>query len=106
MKKTLTVLWIVLTTIFLVIILASPAVFATPVVPTGFNIEIYSNNIVEVEIKLYSILSGLRVFDDTGYVSIKTNDGQKIILRDIIECSNLEIVINRLKNINIKEKRL
>lgn len=59
---------------------------------------LYLDNIEKIQIKVYNIFSGLRIYDDTGYIKIYTKDNQKIIIRDIKEVNDLKLVFNKTKN--------
>lgn len=58
---------------------------------------LYLDNIETIQIKAYNILSGLRIYDDTGYLRISTKDNQKILIRDIKEVNDLKVVLNKIK---------
>ena len=61
------------------------------------GLTLYPDNIETIQIKVYNILSGLRIYDDTGYLRISTKDNQKILVRDIKEVNDLKAVLNKIK---------
>lgn len=61
------------------------------------GLTLYPDNIEKIQIKVYNILSGLRIFDDTGYLRINTKDNQKILIRDIKEVNDLKVVLSKTK---------
>lgn len=68
------------------------------------NLTIYISNIKVLKIKKYNFITGINIYDDTGYMKILTNDNQKIVIRDISELSDLRIVINKMKADKTKEE--
>lgn len=52
----------------------------------------------------YNFYTGIRVYEDTGYLKIWTNDNQMIMVRDIKEVHDLKNVFFKMKSKNIKEE--
>ena len=68
------------------------------------DLTIEANRIEKIVIKKYSFYSGIRVYDDTGYLKIWTKDNQTVVTRDINEISNLRKVIFKIKHEGKKEE--
>ena len=69
------------------------------------NVTLYQDKIQEIRIKGYSFLTGIRIYDDTGYIKVMTKDNQKFIVRDISELNDLKHVILKMKNEESKEEK-
>jgi transcriptional regulator with XRE-family HTH domain len=79
-------------------------VYQDKIVVNESNLTIYDYKIKKFEIRKYNFYTGIRVYEDTGYLKIWTNDNQIIMVRDIKEVHDLKNVFFKMKSKNIKEE--
>lgn len=68
------------------------------------NLTIEGNRIQKIHIKKYQFYTGLRIYENNGYLKILTTDNQLIVVRDIIDIMDLKKVIYKMKINNIEEE--
>ena len=67
------------------------------------NVTVPLHLIEDIMIKKYQFYSGIRVYENNGYLNIMTKNHQKIIVRDIIDVIDLKkVIFNILKKGEIK----
>lgn len=67
------------------------------------NLMVPLHLIEDIMIKKYQFYSGIRVYENNGYLNIMTKNHQKIIVRDIIDVIDLKkVIFNILKKGEIK----
>lgn len=69
------------------------------------NLILYEDKIEKFVVKRYNPLSGIRVYDDSGYIKVWTSQHKKIVVRDIESISKLREVMYQMKSNNIEEKK-
>ncbi len=79
-------------------------VYMDKVVIHSENYTIDVNNVQKIDILKYSFYTGLRLYDDNGYLKIWTTTNQTLVVRDIIDIDSLKIVLSKLKYKNIEEE--
>ncbi len=62
------------------------------------NLTIYANKIKALKTSKYNFYTGIRIYENTGYLKIWTNDNQIVLVRDIYEIQDLKTVLNKMKN--------
>ena len=68
------------------------------------DVTVEGNAIKSLDIKKYKFYTGIRVYENNGYLKILTTDNQKIVVRDIVDIENLKKVIYKVKINNYEEE--
>lgn len=68
------------------------------------DVTVEGNIIKRIDIKKYQFYTGIRVYENNGYLKILTTDNQMLVLRDIIDIEDLKKVIYKMKINNNKEE--
>ena len=68
------------------------------------DVTIEGNIIKRIDIKKYQFYTGIRVYENNGYLKILTTDDQKLVVRDISDIEDLKKVIYKVKIINYEEE--
>ncbi|MFZ9301677.1 MAG: helix-turn-helix domain-containing protein [Chitinophagaceae bacterium] len=79
-------------------------VYRDKVVIQKGNLSVEGNKINNIYIQKYRFYSGIRVFENNGYLKILTTDNQKIVVRDIVDIEDLKKVIYKIKINNHEEE--
>ncbi|MDA0871886.1 MAG: helix-turn-helix transcriptional regulator [Firmicutes bacterium] len=67
------------------------------------NLTVEGFKIKNIYIKKYQFYSGIRVYENNGFLKILTTDNQMIVVRDIIDIEDLKKVIYKIKMNNNEE---
>lgn len=68
------------------------------------NLTVEKNKIKRIEIKKYQFYTGIRVYENNGYLKILSTDNQMLVVRDIIDVEDLKKVIYKMKIKFIEEE--
>jgi transcriptional regulator with XRE-family HTH domain len=79
-------------------------VYNDKVVINKGDLEVEGNKIKQLYIKKYQFYTGLRLYENNGYLKIITTDNQIYVVRDILDIEDLRKVIYKMKNYKNKEK--
>jgi transcriptional regulator with XRE-family HTH domain len=79
-------------------------IYHDKVVIQNGNLTVEGNIIKRIDLKKYPFYSGIRVYDNNGYLTILTTDHQKIVVRDIIDIEDVKKVIYKVKINNNEEE--
>lgn len=69
------------------------------------NLTIDKSRIQKFEIKKYQFYTGIRIYENVGYLKIFTTDQQSIVVRDILDIMDLKQVLYKIKIYNNKEEK-
>jgi len=69
------------------------------------NSTVEGHKIKIIDIKKYQFYSGIRVYDNNGYLKILTTDHQKFVVRDISEIDDLKKVVYKVKTYHHEEEQ-
>lgn len=58
--------------------------------------DIKMNDILKFKAKTYNVSRGLRIFEETGMVSIELKNHQKIVLRDIVDVLDSQTIFHKI----------
>jgi len=68
------------------------------------DVTVEENIIKRIDIKRYQFYTGIRVYENNGYLKILTTDNRKLVVRDIIDIEDLKKVIYKVKINNNEEE--
>ena len=68
------------------------------------DVTVEGFKIKQIDIKKHQFYTGIRVYENNGYLKILTTDNQKIVVRDILDIDDLKKVIYKVKINNNKEE--
>jgi len=68
------------------------------------NLTVEGNKIQKIYIGKYRFYTGIRIYENTGYLRILTIDNQVIFVRDIVDIMDLKKVIYKIKIKNNEEE--
>jgi alpha-N-acetylglucosamine transferase len=68
------------------------------------DLTVEGNIIKRIDIKKYQFYTGIRVYENNGYLKILTTDNQMVVVRDIIDIEDLKKVIYKMKINNNEEE--
>lgn len=78
-------------------------VYQDKIVISKGNLTVNANKIEKLLIKKYQFYTGIRVYEDVGYIKIRTIEKQKIFIRDIKDVMDLKNVLFKIKLENNEE---
>jgi len=68
------------------------------------NLTVEGIKIKNIYIKKYQFYTGIRVYENNGFLRILTTDNRKLVVRDIFEIEDLKKVIHKVKKNNNEEE--
>lgn len=68
------------------------------------DLTVDKNKIKYLEVNKYQFFTGIRVYDNNGFLKILTTDNEKLVVRDIIDIEDLKKVMHKLKINNNEEE--
>jgi hypothetical protein len=68
------------------------------------DVTVEGNSIKRIDIKKYQFYTGIRVYENNGFLKLLTIDNQKLVVRDIIDIEDLKKVIYKIKMNNNEEE--
>lgn len=68
------------------------------------DVTVEGFKIKRIDIKKYQFYTGIRVYENNGYLKILTTDNQKLVVRDILDIEDLKKVIYKMKINNHEEE--
>jgi alpha-N-acetylglucosamine transferase len=68
------------------------------------DLTVEGNIIKRIDINKYQFYTGIRVYENNGYLKIITTDNQMIVVRDIIDIEDLKKVIYKVRINNNEEE--
>jgi hypothetical protein len=68
------------------------------------NLTVEGIKIKNIYIKKYQFYTGIRVYENNGFLKILTTDNQMLVVRDIIDIEDLKKVIYKMKIKFIEEE--
>ena len=107
-----TILWILLvfvTSSWRFIYLESPNdlldIYHDKVIILKGDVTVERNIIKHIKIKKYQFYTGIRIYENNGYLKILTTNNQKLVVRDIVDIEDLRKVIYKMKIDNNEEEK-
>jgi transcriptional regulator with XRE-family HTH domain len=79
-------------------------IYHDKVVIQNGDLTVEGNMIKRIDIKKYQFYTGIRVYENNGYLKILTTDNQMLVVRDIIDIEDLKKVIYKVKINNNEEE--
>lgn len=68
------------------------------------DVTVEGNKIKRIDIKKYQFYTGIRIYENNGYLKILTTDNQKLVVRDIVDIDDLKKVIYKVRIKNNEEE--
>jgi RNA polymerase-interacting CarD/CdnL/TRCF family regulator len=68
------------------------------------NLTVEGIKIKNIYIKKYQFYTGIRVYENNGFLKILTTDNQMLVVRDIIDIEDVKKVIYKIKMNNNEEE--
>ena len=59
--------------------------------------EIEMSYVKTLKVERYTIKNGIRIFENTGIVSIKLITGKKILVRDVLDIKDVQVIFDKIK---------
>ena len=79
-------------------------IYHDKVVIRNGDVTVEGNFIKRIDIKKYQFYTGIRIYENNGYLKILTTDNQKFVVRDVVDIEDLKKVINKMKTNNNEEE--
>ena len=61
--------------------------------------EIEMHHVETIKVERYTIKNGIRIFENTGIVSIQLISGKKILVRDVLDIKDIQVIFDKIKKI-------
>lgn len=79
-------------------------IYHDKVVIRNGDVTVEGNIITRIDIKKHQFYTGIRIYENNGYLKILTTDNQKLVVRDIVDIEDLKKVIYKMKINNNEEE--